>query len=148
MDTIGELGQVYSVGDVIYVGGSLISHGGHNILEPAAHGKAIIVGYNMFNFKETHALFTKRSAVITVQTSGDLAKAVVHLFTDEAERRRMERETFAICQENKGAARKSAVLLHEMLEMVEARRLASGQIKSTDKVENFQTYFYHLIHTH
>lgn len=147
LDTIGELGKVYSVGDVIYVGGSLITHGGHNILEPAAHGKAIIVGYNMFNFKETHALFTKRSAVITVQNAGELAKAVVRLFTDEGERRRMEQETLAICQENKGAARKSAVLLHEMLEMVEARRLASGQIKSTDKVENFQTYFYHLIHS-
>ena len=52
LDTIGELGKVYSIGDVIYVGGSLIAHGGHNILEPAAHGKAIIVGYNMVNFKE------------------------------------------------------------------------------------------------
>lgn len=147
LDTIGELGKVYSVGDVIYVGGSLISHGGHNILEPAAHGKAIIVGYNMFNFKETHALFTKRSAVITVLNAEELTKAAVHLFLDGEERRRMERETLAICQENKGAARRSAVLLHEMLEMVEARRLASGQIKSTDKVENFQTYFYHLIHS-
>jgi|GEM_PF-5754643 len=84
---------------------------------------------------------------LIVQNAGELAKAVVHLFTDEGERRRMEQETLAICQENKGAARKSAVLLHEMLEMVEARRLASGQIKSTDKVENFQTYFYHLIHS-
>ncbi len=147
LDTIGELGKIYSVGDVIYVGGSLIAHGGHNILEPAAHGKAIVVGFNMFNFKETHALFTKRNAVITVSDSDELTKAVVRLFSDTAERQRMERETFAICSENKGAARRSAVLLHEMLDMVEARRLASGQIKSTDKVENFQTYFYHLIHS-
>lgn len=147
LDTIGELGKVYSVGDVIYVGGSLISHGGHNILEPAAHGKAIIVGFNMFNFKETHALFTKRKAVITVQNSGELAKEVVRLFENDAERHRMETETLAICSENKGAARRSAVLLHEMLEQVEERRLASGYIKSTNKVENFQTYFYHLIHS-
>lgn len=35
LDTIGELGKVYSLGDVVYVGGSLIKHGGHNILEPA-----------------------------------------------------------------------------------------------------------------
>ena len=147
LDTIGELGQVYSVGDVIYVGGSLIAHGGHNILEPAAHGKAIIVGFNMFNFKETHALFTKRSAVITVQNSAELTKEVVRLFSDDEERHRMESETLAICSENKGAARRSAILLHEMLEQVEERRLASGYIKSTNKVENFQTYFYHLIHS-
>lgn len=69
LDTIGELGKVYSVGDVIYVGGSLIKHGGHNILEPAAHGKAIIVGPNMFNFKDTHVLFSKRDACITVKNS-------------------------------------------------------------------------------
>lgn len=147
LDTIGELGKVYSVGDVIYVGGSLIAHGGHNILEPAAHGKAIIVGFNMFNFKETHALFTKRNAVVTVQNSDELTKEVVRLFDDDTERHRMEAETLAICGENKGAARRSAVLLHEMLEQVEERRLASGYIKSTNKVENFQTYFYHLIHS-
>lgn len=147
LDTIGELGRIYSVGDVIYVGGSLIAHGGHNILEPAAHGKAIIVGYNMFNFKETHALFTKRSAVVTVEDGDALRCAAARLFTDAAERARMERETLAIVNENKGAARRSALLLHEMLDRVEARRLASGQIKATEKVENFQTYFYQLIHS-
>ena len=51
LDTIGELGKIYGVGDIVYVGGSLVSHGGHNILEPAAHGKAIIVGPNMFYFQ-------------------------------------------------------------------------------------------------
>ncbi len=147
LDTIGELGKVYSIGDVIYVGGSLIPHGGHNILEPAAHGKAIIVGFNMFNFKETHALFTKRNAVITVQNGDELRDAVLRLFNDPAERRRMESETLAICNENKGAARKSAELLHEMLEEVEESRIAKGIIKSTDKVENFQTYFFQLIHS-
>ncbi len=147
LDTIGELGKVYSIGDVIYVGGSLIPHGGHNILEPAAHGKAIIVGFNMFNFKETHALFTKRNAVITARNADELVESVKSLFDDPDERMRMERETLAICEENKGAARKSAMLLHEMLDQVEEKRLASGIIKSTDKIENFQTYFFQLIHS-
>ncbi|MBR5162519.1 MAG: tetraacyldisaccharide 4'-kinase, partial [Schwartzia sp.] len=148
LDTIGELGKIYSIGDVIYVGGSLISHGGHNILEPAAHGKAIIVGYNMVNFKEIHSLFTKRNAVVTVQNQEELRAAAVRLFADAEERARMESETLAIINENKGAARRSAVLLHELLESVERTRLASGQIKSTDKVENFQTFFYQIIHSH
>ncbi|MBO6235194.1 MAG: tetraacyldisaccharide 4'-kinase, partial [Schwartzia sp.] len=147
LDTIGELGKVYSIGDVIYVGGSLIAHGGHNILEPAAHGKAIIVGYNMVNFKEIHSLFTKRNAVVTVQNESELTEAVLRLFADSEERARMERETLAIINENKGAARRSAVLLHELLNSVEQHRLASGQIKSTDKIENFQTFFYQIIHS-
>jgi 3-deoxy-D-manno-octulosonic-acid transferase len=82
LDTIGELGKVYSIGDVIYVGGSLIRHGGHNILEPAAHGKAIIVGHHMFNFKDTHALFSKRDACITVHNTAELVAEVTDLFHD------------------------------------------------------------------
>ena len=146
LDTIGELGKVYSVGDVIYVGGSLIPHGGHNILEPAAHGKAIIVGYNMFNFKDTHVLFTKRNACVTVNNGSELTREVLRLFENSEERHRMEQETLAIVSENKGAARKSAVLLHEMLDACEEERLASGIIHATEKVENFQTYFFQLVH--
>ncbi|MBO6179544.1 MAG: tetraacyldisaccharide 4'-kinase [Selenomonadaceae bacterium] len=146
LDTIGELGKIYSIGDVIYVGGSLISHGGHNILEPAAHGKAIVVGHNMFNFKDTHALFTKRNACITVADSDELSKEVARLFDDEAEKNRMEAETLAIVNENKGAARKSAVLLKETLECYEAKERLL-HIKTTQKIENLQTYFINLVHS-
>ena len=146
LDTIGELGKVYSIGDVIYVGGSLVSHGGHNILEPAAHGKAIVVGHNMFNFKDTHALFTKRDACITVKDADELSRRVAKLFDDTAERSRMERETLAIVNENKGAARKSAVILHGMLDEYEARENAL-HVRATEKIENLQTYFINLVHS-
>ncbi|MBQ7493789.1 MAG: 3-deoxy-D-manno-octulosonic acid transferase, partial [Selenomonadaceae bacterium] len=109
LDTIGELGQVYSVGDVIYVGGSLVSHGGHNILEPAAHGKAIIVGHHMENFKDLHALFKNRNACITVNDADELAAQTKKLFDEPEERRRLEEETIKIVHENRGASRKSAV---------------------------------------
>ena len=146
LDTIGELGKVYSIGDVIYIGGSLISHGGHNILEPAAHGKAIVVGHNMFNFKDTHALFTKRNACLTVKNSAELTEQVVRLFDEPELRERMERETLAIVNENKGAARKSAILLHEMLNEYESRGHQTG-IRATEKVANLQTYFINLVHS-
>ncbi|BEU88505.1 hypothetical protein TAMA11512_19690 [Selenomonas sp. TAMA-11512] len=145
LDTIGELGRVYSIGDVVYVGGSLISHGGHNILEPAAHGKAIVVGNNMFNFKDTHVLFTKRSAVITVQDGDGLAKAVSMLFQNTEERARMEAETLAIVQENKGASRKSAIILREFLTEFE-RGETVGKVRTSEQVENFRTYFTRLVH--
>ena len=145
LDTIGELGKVYSIGDVIYVGGSLVSHGGHNILEPAAHGKAIIVGHYMFNFKDTHALFKNRNAVITVKNSKELRQQVVRLFDDPEERHRMEQETLAIVRENKGASRKSAVILRQMLDAYESDE-ETRRVRSTQKIANLQTYFIDLVH--
>ena len=146
LDTIGELGKVYSVGDVVYVGGSLIPHGGHNILEPAAHGKAIIAGHYMFNFKDTHALFKKRDACITVNNEQELAVETARLFDDAGHRHRLEAETLAIVGENKGASRKSALILRETLEGYESRPENRQRARSTQKINNFQTYFIDLVH--
>ena len=144
LDTIGELGKVYSVGDVIYVGGSLVTHGGHNILEPAAHGKAIIVGHHMENFKDTHALFKNRNACVTVNNPEELAVEAAKLFDNPEERHRLECETIAIVKENRGASRKSAVLLRNMLTEFEERENAK-HVRTTEKVENLQTYFLHML---
>ena len=144
LDTIGELGKVYSIGDVIYVGGSLVTHGGHNILEPAAHGKAIIVGHHMENFKDTHALFKNRDACVTVNNPEELAVEATKLFDNPNERRRLELETIAIVKENRGASRKSAVLLRNMLTEFEERENAK-HVRTTEKVENLQTYFLHML---
>ena len=144
LDTIGELGKVYSIGDVIYVGGSLVTHGGHNILEPAAHGKAIIVGHHMENFKDTHALFKNRNACITVDSPKELAEEALKLFDDPDHRRRLEIETLAIVKENRGASRKSAVLLRNMLTEFEENENAK-HVRTTEKVENLQTYFLHML---
>ena len=144
LDTIGELGRIYSLGDVIFVGGSLIRHGGHNILEPAAHGKAIIVGPHMFNFKDTHILFSKRNACITVKDAKELTNAVMDLFDNPEKRRQMEQETLNIIKDNKGASRRSAVILHQMLD--EYEKVGPVQVRSTEKIENLQTYLYKLVH--
>ena len=141
LDTIGELGQVYSIGDVIYVGGSLVTHGGHNILEPAAHGKAIIVGLHMENFKDTHALFKNRNACITVNSPEELADQAKKLFDDPARRKQLEDETLKIVLENRGASRKSAILLRQVLTRENARHP-----HTTQKIENIRTYLGHLIH--
>ena len=147
LDTIGELGKVYSIGDVVFVGGSLVPHGGHNILEPAAHGKAIIVGSHMFNFKDTYALFKNRDACLTVKNGEELAKQVTRLFDEPEHRHRMEEETRAIVRENKGASRKSAILLHQMLESYESSPENRHHVRSTQKISNFQTYFIDLVHS-
>ncbi len=147
LDTIGELGKVYSIASVVYVGGSLVPHGGHNILEPAAHGKAIIVGPHMFNFKDTYALFKNRDACLTAKNASELASEVCRLFDEPQHREAMEKTTLDIVRENKGASRKSAVLLHRLIDEYESREARERHVRSTQKVANLQTYFIGLVHT-
>jgi 3-deoxy-D-manno-octulosonic-acid transferase len=118
LDTIGELGRIYSVGDIIVVGGSLVSHGGHNLLEPAAHGKPILVGPHMFNFKDSYALLSDRGACATVFDGPELSEKIIHILKHPEIRTKMGDEALTIVHENRGAARRSVAHLKEMLERV------------------------------
>jgi 3-deoxy-D-manno-octulosonic-acid transferase len=115
LDTIGELGKIYSIGTIIYVGGSLVPRGGHNILEPAAHGKPILVGPHMFNFKDTYALFSRREACVTVYDATTLGGSFLEILNNEQLRLKMSQETLAIIKENRGASHKSVIYLKELL---------------------------------
>ena len=115
LDTIGELGKIYSIGDIVYVGGSLVPQGGHNLLEPAAHGKPILVGPHMFNFKDSYALLNSRGACDTVYDNNELGEKIVYLLNNPPERAKMSEKALAIIQENRGAARKSVQHLKEIL---------------------------------
>jgi 3-deoxy-D-manno-octulosonic-acid transferase len=79
IDTIGELGRIYAVGDVVFVGGSLVHHGGHNVLEPAAHAKPILVGPSMENFKDSYSLLSKVGACRMIKNTDELAEAFLRL---------------------------------------------------------------------
>lgn len=115
IDTIGELGKIYGVADIVYVGGSLVQRGGHNILEPAAHGKPILVGPHMFNFKDTYAMLSEREACITVSDSSGLARTILTLLSNPDKIRLMGQAALAIINENQGASRKSVLYLKEVL---------------------------------
>jgi 3-deoxy-D-manno-octulosonic-acid transferase len=116
LDTIGELGAIYSIGDIIFVGGSLIPQGGHNVLEPAAHAKPILVGPHMFNFKESYALLTQRDACLTVSNPEELATAIIDLLSDHDKRRRMGENALAVIIENRGASARSASYIKNIVE--------------------------------
>ena len=74
LDTIGELAQLYQVATVVFVGGSLVDAGGHNILEPAVFGKPIVFGPHMQNFAEIARTFLDNGAAIQVR-NGARARA-------------------------------------------------------------------------
>ncbi len=118
LDTIGELGKIYSIGDVVYVGGSLVTRGGHNILEPAAHGKAILVGPHMFNFKDSYALYSGQGACDTVYDSADLGDKLTGLLGDAAAREEMGARALAIIRANQGASVRSVEHIKEVLALL------------------------------
>jgi 3-deoxy-D-manno-octulosonic-acid transferase len=107
LDTIGELAQVFHVATVAFVGGSLVDHGGHNILEPAVHGTAIVFGPHMQNFSEIADAFLQREAAVQVQTSADLAGTWARLVNDPVERARLGAAARALVEANRGAKPKT-----------------------------------------
>ena len=115
LDTIGELGRFYNLADLVFVGGSLVPHGGHNILEPAAQGKPILVGPHMFNFKDTYALFSARNACVTALDGPELARKTIEILQDPSLSGRMGQEAAAIVLENQGAAIRTVENLRQIL---------------------------------
>ena len=85
VDTIGELAALYALADVAFVGGSLVPRGGHNIIEPAQHGVAIVTGNHTENFRDIVGLFQSRDAVRIVGLS-ELPLTLMHLLDHDPER--------------------------------------------------------------
>ena len=85
LDTLGELARVYALATVVFVGGSLVPSGGHNVLEAAAAGKPVIVGPHMENFQEIADQFLAADALVQVGDAAALAPTVLHLLTHPAE---------------------------------------------------------------
>ncbi|MCK0538692.1 lipid IV(A) 3-deoxy-D-manno-octulosonic acid transferase [Alcanivorax quisquiliarum] len=81
-DTMGELLMLFGTCDVAFVGGSLVTLGGHNLLEPAAWGKPVLSGPNRFNFERIAELLEGNNALITVDDASALAVAVSALLAD------------------------------------------------------------------
>ncbi len=82
LDTVGELPEFFAVGDIAFVGGSLVDHGGHNILEPARFEKPILFGPYMTNFKRLAEEMKRRGAAIEVRDAEALSRALVDLLVD------------------------------------------------------------------
>ena len=101
LDTIGELGRIYAIGDIVFVGGSLVRYGGHNVLEPAAHAKPILVGPSMEDFKDSYALLSKAGACRMVSDTAGLTEAFLEIADDDVLRKKMGDASIQIIRENR-----------------------------------------------
>lgn len=115
LDTIGELAQVYQVATVVFVGGSLVDMGGHNILEPAVFGKPIVFGPHMQNFSEIANTFLTNDAAVQVPSERGLEDALVALLTDSVRRARLGAAARALVESNRGARNRTLAVIADLL---------------------------------
>jgi 3-deoxy-D-manno-octulosonic-acid transferase len=103
LDVIGELAQLYQIATAVFVGGSLTDQGGHNIIEPAVFGKAIVFGPYMQNFAEIARAFLEHEAAIQVRTAHELEHALLGLLNDPVRRASLGAAARALVEANRGA---------------------------------------------
>ena len=115
LDTIGELTHFYALAKIVFVGGSLVPVGGHNILEPASLGKGVLFGPYMDNFEEIAQSFISRGAGRVVSNREELLNSILKLLSNPEELERMGRTALEIVKAHKGAAEKSAILAKNLL---------------------------------
>jgi 3-deoxy-D-manno-octulosonic-acid transferase len=115
LDSIGELAQLYQLATVVFVGGSLVDHGGHNILEPAIFGKPIVFGPHMQNFREIAETFIASGAAIQVASERDLGDAILGLVRDPVHRASLGAAARALVEANRGAKDKTLAVIGDLL---------------------------------
>jgi 3-deoxy-D-manno-octulosonic-acid transferase len=111
LDTMGELSGLYALADVVFVGGSLVPIGGHDILQPLFLGKPTLFGPHMHNQLDLAALALGESAVIQVQDAAELAQWIVRLCSDDTFRNTLCEASERLLRNNTGAALECAKLL-------------------------------------
>jgi 3-deoxy-D-manno-octulosonic-acid transferase len=115
LDSIGELASLYSLADAVFVGGSLVLGGGHNILEPAWFAKPPVFGPSMENFRNMAEQFLQARAAVQVTSGQQLGKVWVQLIEDNGLRERMGQAAFELSERNRGATGRSIELIATVL---------------------------------
>jgi 3-deoxy-D-manno-octulosonic-acid transferase len=115
LDSIGELASLYRCADGVFVGGSLVPSGGHNILEPAAFGKIPVFGPSMENFSEIAARFVSAGAAVQVGSPEDAGVAWIEFFRDPERKRKMGASARSLVEASRGATDRALAVISGFL---------------------------------
>jgi 3-deoxy-D-manno-octulosonic-acid transferase len=115
LDTVGELAGLYQVADVVFVGGSLIPAGGHNVIEPALCRKPVLFGPHATNFRESTELLLASGGGQLVAGPPELEAALLGLLSDEALRAAMGTAAYAAVSARQGAVLETLRLVEQYL---------------------------------
>ena len=116
LDTVGELATLLQIATVVYLGGSLIPAGGHNVLEPAAWGKPVVFGPHMENFAEIAELFIDNQAACQIRSAEALEPALSNLVGDPVRRAALGAAARALVEANRGATDRSLAAMAALLQ--------------------------------
>lgn len=111
LDTLGELSRLYRLATIVFMGGSLVKRGGHNIVEPAVFGKPILFGPYMFNFRDMARSFLENKAAIEVKNRKELLGTLEMLLKDGNRRSILGRNAKELIDKSKGATERN---IHEV----------------------------------
>jgi 3-deoxy-D-manno-octulosonic-acid transferase len=120
LDSIGELAGLYLFADAVFIGGSLVPAGGHNILEPAWFSRVPVFGPSMENFRDMASQFLSSKAAVQVSSGQQLGKVWVQLIEDTALRERMGKSARALSERNRGATARSLERIIAVMESKES----------------------------
>ncbi|MCC6416881.1 MAG: 3-deoxy-D-manno-octulosonic acid transferase [Gemmataceae bacterium] len=126
VDTIGELGAVWGLADVAFVGGSLDGQrGGQNMIEPAAYGAAVVFGPHVWNFRDTASKLVEAGAAVQVNDAAELDAAVGRLLADAAERERLGTAARRFVLSQQGATERTVTHLSWLIDSTDAANWAA-----------------------
>lgn len=114
-DTIGELGTIYALAPVAFIGGSIIPHGGQNPIEAIRHGTCVITGPHFHNFREAYDALIAANGAAVAATPEEIARIATTLLTDPSALKRMQGGANDTLQELGGALEKTLTALHPFL---------------------------------
>jgi 3-deoxy-D-manno-octulosonic-acid transferase len=115
VDTAGELARIYSVADLVFVGGSLTRRGGQNMMEPAGLGRPVVVGPNTWHFRDPMELLRSHGAISQQPDAAAVRRELVALHRDPERRRSLAERARAVCHESKGATTRMLDILRTRL---------------------------------
>lgn len=113
LDSYGELGSVYAIADMVLIGGSFVDHGGQNLLQPLAHGKPVLHGCYMQNFRDVAEAARLAGATNEADTPVELAAQIEFLLSHPAERAAMGEAARKLVEANLGASARYAEAVAE-----------------------------------
>ena len=134
LDTIGELPATYSLATVVFVGGSIVDRGGHNVLEPAAAGAPVVTGAHTHNFHAIVDLMNEANAIIQlpvlldVAASEELARVFTELLSDSQRRTALATRAKQLVTDNQGAAERTIKLIAPLLSLKQPDRSESNPL--------------------
>jgi 3-deoxy-D-manno-octulosonic-acid transferase len=126
VDTLGDLAQMYGLGDIAFVGGSLVDVGGHNLLEPARLKKPVLFGPFMANFRALAGAMKSSGGGIEVRDTGDLLRQVDGLLSDSLKRRSAGEKAYTIAMLDGDVVERSLELLARYVDFKAHRELRSA----------------------